>query len=298
VVADARNRSLETQKRGIRQVNFAMNKIRDRLLLIGAALMVCIVGVGAFPVADCFSRQSSLAVVAANGAERQSPQDTCLTPLISAIKRHDVIRANAIADSGVDLDAHSCRDEGATTALIETVVFDEKELARRLLLKGADANVSDGAGVSALMFAAWHCRTEIASDLIAHGAQINGTDANGYTPLMHSVQNCRNGTITALLLRFGANPNSGAKDGSTALTTAAFYANEEAVRLLIGAGADLLTKTQSGETALMIARDRHVARTSSHDRIYELLVQVSELDALRSKQTGPTSPIRTPRDEP
>lgn len=37
-----------------REEHTEVNKIRDRLLLIGAALLVCVLGVGAFAVADAY----------------------------------------------------------------------------------------------------------------------------------------------------------------------------------------------------------------------------------------------------
>jgi len=115
--------------------------------------------------------------------------------------------------------------------------------------------------------------------LLAHGAEVNAVDVDGYSALMNSVQNCDDGRVSALLLGCGAKINATTRRGDTALTIAAFYGNEHVVHVLVGAGADLNTKTKNGETALTIARDRDVGRKSSHDRIYEFLLQVSRLDA-------------------
>ena len=87
--------------------------------------------------------------------------------------------------------------------------------------------------------------------------------------------------MAALLLKLGAKVNLTARNGHTALTTAAFEGNEHVVHVLVAAGADLNAKTKDGDTALTIARDRDVGRKSSHDRIYEFLLEVSRLDAMQ-----------------
>jgi len=95
---------------------------------------------------------------------------------------------------------------------------------------------------------------------------------------MWSTQNCEDGAMASVLLRYGAKVNLSTRRGDTALTVAAFYGNEDAVHVLVSAGADVNAKTDEG-TALDIARDRQVGRKSSHDRIYTFLLEVTRLDS-------------------
>jgi hypothetical protein len=55
---------------------------------------------------------------------------------------------------------------------------------RQLLARGADVNASNGAGVTALMLAAYHGRLEMVRALTDHGADVNLKDAEGFTAAM------------------------------------------------------------------------------------------------------------------
>ena len=114
--------------------------------------------------------------------------------------------------------------------------------------------------------------------MLNHGAKIDSLDKDGYSALMWSTQNCEDGAMASVLLRYGAKVNLRTRRGDTALTVAAFYGNEDAVHVLVSAGADVNAKTDDG-TALDIARDRQVGRKSSHDRIYNFLLEVTRLDS-------------------
>ncbi len=165
----------------------------------------------------------------------------------------------------------NAKDCNGSTALIESIVLNQLEVSEKLVLAGANPNLADNKNTSPLIFASWYCREQIVPLLLAHGGEVNGVDEDGYSPLMHSAQNCPDGGLTALLLRAGAKVNLIAADGNSALTTAAFYGNENAVHVLAAAGANLAAKTKEGGTALTIARDRAAGRKESHDRIYIFL---------------------------
>jgi ankyrin repeat protein len=195
----------------------------------------------------------------------------CETPLISAIQNRDTAAAIKIISSGTDLNVKDCN---GTTALIETIVLDEFEIAENIVLGGANTNMPDGSLASPLAISSGYCRERFVTLLLRHGAEVNSVDVHGYSPLMNSVYICQDGKMAALLLSRGAKVNLVAKNGETALTTAAFAGNEHAVHVLVAAGANLAAKTKDGETALTIARDRDVGRKEAHDRIYNFLLQV------------------------
>src|SRR5437016_8113176 len=125
-------------------------------------------------------------------------QGTCETPLIAAIHHRDFAQVKKIIDSRQDLDAKGC--EGGSTPLIESIALNEPEVTERLVLSGANPNLSDGKHDSPLTVAAWYCRLETVPLLLAHGAEVNAVDVDGYSALMNSVQNCDDGRVSALLL--------------------------------------------------------------------------------------------------
>jgi ankyrin repeat protein len=206
----------------------------------------------------------------------------CDTPLLAAIHKRDSAEAMRLIGSGVDLNAKPC----GVTALFEAIVYDDTKVVEELLTAGADPNGLDSVNASPLSAAAFYCREEVLPMLISHGANIDFVDKDGYTALMGSTQNCSDGAFAAVLLRFGAKVNLKSKDGATALNVAAFYGNEDAVHVLVAAGADLEGKWGDEGTALDIARDRDVGRKSSHDRIYSFLLEVGRLDAERKVESN------------
>jgi ankyrin repeat protein len=202
----------------------------------------------------------------------QEPQCTD-TPLITAIHKRDTAVAIQLIQEGTELNAKPC----GATALGEAINEDETQVVEELLSKGAGPNVLESRNTPPLMAAAFYCREQLVPLLLTHGAKVDSVDIDGYSALMWSTQNCKDGAIASVLLRYGAQVNLKTKDGSTALSVAAFYGNEDAVHVLIAAGADINIESR-GETALTIARDRDVGRRSSHDRIYAFLLEVSRLD--------------------
>ena len=74
---------------------------------------------------------------------------------------------------------------------------------RQLLARGADVNASNGAGVTALMLAAYHGRLEMVRALTDHGADVNLKDSEGFTAAMLA-ERYGNGDIVKILIARGA----------------------------------------------------------------------------------------------
>ena len=164
----------------------------------------------------------------------RAQSDKCDTPLITAIHERDVIGAKKLIESGADLNEKNCN---GSTPLIESIALDRIEIAEKLILAGASTKVGDGLNTIPLMIASWYCRRTIVSLLLDHGADVNVIDKDGYSALMHSAQNCEEREIPGLLLRYGAKVNVVAQNGHMALYIASFYENENIVHMLVAAGA-------------------------------------------------------------
>lgn len=86
--------------------------------------------------------------------------------------------------------------------------FSQPEIARLLILKGADVNLcsQNGYHVYPLHSAVAANQTEIARELIAHGAMVNVKQQSGVTPLHSAAQN-GNLELLILLLESGSQVN-------------------------------------------------------------------------------------------
>ncbi len=137
------------------------------------------------------------------------------------------------------------------------------EAVRTLLQQGADVNVPQGDGMTALHWAADLGDAEMTAMLIKAGASVDAeTRIGAYTPLLIASQGGR-GAIVVALLDAGANARAEkAGTGTTALHYAAAAGSVESIDALLDHGADVNAQERMwGQTPLMFAaaKDRAAA---------------------------------------
>ncbi|QQQ61528.1 ankyrin repeat domain-containing protein [Paenarthrobacter ureafaciens] len=101
-------------------------------------------------------------------------------------------------------------------------------LLRSYLDAGAPATLTNAAGDSLLMLAAYHGHEETVQLLVHHGADVNSANDRGQTPLAGAVFKGYTGVARALL-DAGADPDSGAPSARDA---AKMFARTEILELL------------------------------------------------------------------
>ena len=143
----------------------------------------------------------------------------------------------------------------------------EVETALLLLQAGADKNVRDGKGRTAVMLATCNGHTEIVRWLLQAGAGKNMRDGEGRTALMWAARNGHAG-ITRLLLQDGAKKDLQDHERVTALMEAACSGHVEIAHLLLQAGAkkafpgSRARDSSDGGSLQVPRRDRAVAAAS------------------------------------
>jgi hypothetical protein len=154
------------------------------------------------------------------------------------------------------------------TDLIYAVAKGDTAQVRKLIAEGTLVNARGPNGATALEYAVrrFEGREEMVEALIAGGADVNLADASGETALMAAVYGGIK--VVDLLLTAGAEANARAKDGRTPLIHAAQAVGAglgslEVVKALIRAGADLNARDKFDRTALSIAeKDREAGLAS------------------------------------
>ena len=152
----------------------------------------------------------------------------------------------------------------ADSPLLDATKRGDEAAVRSLLAEGADPNVAQGDGLTALHLAAQAGNLEIAELLLAGGAKVEAqTRIGGYTAL-HVASQGAHGAVVSVLLAAGA--NAGAVTTTTGVTPLHLAAKamdgEDAVKALLEHGAPVNAQESSaGQTALMFAASH--GRTAS-----------------------------------
>ena len=132
-----------------------------------------------------------------------------------------------------------------------------------LFQRGADPNISNYKGKTALMDASCNSEVDKACLLLENGANIHAKDENGWTSFiwaMHGQYWARNTPCTDImrvLVKYGADVNTQAKDGSTALIIASNNGRTNHVQMLLeNYKVDVNIKNKYGKSALMGASNK------------------------------------------
>ena len=149
-------------------------------------------------------------------------------------------------------------DETGATALFQSIMGLEPEIARLLVDRGGDVNRKTKPGMSALMLAAASKQVDTAAMLVEHGADVGAKDANELTPLMYAAEG-GSPEIAGLLIEHGAEIDARSKLGTTALMAAIERGHTGIFEMLLAGGADINLKVPSGRTALWSAVDNRRA---------------------------------------
>ncbi len=162
--------------------------------------------------------------------------------------------------------AANSTDKDGVSLLQWCAYYGDVSAAKHLLEKGATlASLGDDLG---LLAASFHGHWRLCKFLIERGADVNRAEADtGETPLHSALCTTRRLThnlVLKVLLAHGANVNCATKNnvetggfmrdcrtkGETPLHRAAAFGDEEAIQLLLEAGAVVDAKDMNGETPL------------------------------------------------
>merc|ERR1712167_339971 len=119
--------------------------------------------------------------------------------LHDAARRGDLQRIQEFLQDGKDVNA---KDFKGVTPLGYAVGHDQLSIVKALIDAKANLNEVDGAGNSAVHFAAGYGRTKILEHLLARGAAVSVVNKMGLTPLAAAQQN-KQAQIVTILQRHG-----------------------------------------------------------------------------------------------
>ena len=156
------------------------------------------------------------------------PQDPLATQLLDAIRRGDRVRAARLLKESPA--AARAKGVGGITPLMYAVLYGDVVLARRLLDLGADPNIRNDAGATALMWAV--DAPEAMRLLLERQAVPTVRSQDGPSPLLLAAGRSGAADVVTLLLDAGATP-----EGQAVLTPAAEAGDAASIRVLLERGA-------------------------------------------------------------
>ena len=184
------------------------------------------------------------------------------TELVSAVWENDEAAIRNLLATGADVNALDKAVDA--TALAAAATAGKVELVRLLVDAGADPNVRNQSGQTALMGLDDDATAEIVNLLVAAGAKVNLKDEDGDSAL-HVAAAESGSEVVQALVEAGARVDARNKEGKTPLMAAAESGNVDNVKALLWAGANPHRKNKDGETAFKLAQDE------GHEEVVRLL---------------------------
>jgi ankyrin repeat protein len=169
--------------------------------------------------------------------------------LADAAEKQDWTRLAALLKQGAEVNVAQV---DGMTALHWAVYHDDLATAKLLLKASAEAKAANRYGVTPLSLACAGGNGAMVELLLTAGADPNTTRRGGETALMTAARTGKTGPVKALLAR-GAKVDGKDRKGQTALMWAAAEGHADVVKLLLEAGADFRTPLPSGFTPLLFA---------------------------------------------
>ncbi len=148
-------------------------------------------------------------------------------------------------------------DKDGDTALMKATSEDNEEGVKALISHGADLDLKNKKGLTALMLAAYYDRKRVAEILIGRGADVDMKDVWGRTAIMYGSHEAR-GEAVEPLIRAGADVNAKTYSNFTALMMAANADRKELVEMLMRNGADINMTDNLGKKAIDHAKSDSV----------------------------------------
>jgi ankyrin repeat protein len=180
--------------------------------------------------------------------------------LADAVIEKDTLKFEQLLQSGVDINTQH-KTTGTTVLMIASSYYYYDDMVDFLIRNGADVNLKDKDGKTALLWAASNS-LENAKVLLANAAKVDESSNDGMTPFIQATLGVSSGKVPIemcdLLLKNGANVNAELTARNAAGWTALHYAvvngDADLVKYLIKNGANVNKFTSEGSSPLYLAK--------------------------------------------
>ena len=188
----------------------------------------------------------------------------------------------ASAMNRLEVELEACNDPSSMRSIVaqynakSTITRYDIQIILTLLQAGADVDLVDACGLSALTYAALTGNLIGVTEILSHKPRIDLQDKSGHTTLIMAA--CLGHTeIAKALVSAGANLDVQNDNNDTALIFAACWGHTEIAKALVSAGANLDVQDKDGNTALILAA------SNGHTEVTRALVSCGAQLNIRDK---------------
>ena len=188
----------------------------------------------------------------------------------------------ASAMKRLEVELEACNDPSSMRSIVaqynakSTITRYDIQIILTLLQAGADVDLVDACGLSALTYAALTGNLIGVTEILSHKPRIDLQDKSGHTTLIMAA--CLGHTeIAKALVTAGANLDVQNDNNDTALIFAACWGHTEIAKALVSAGANLDVQDKDGNTALILAA------SNGHTEVTRALVSCGAQLNIRDK---------------
>ena len=151
------------------------------------------------------------------------------------------------------------QDMDGDTALMVSSRIGDQDISKELLLRGANPNLINKSGASALLWAVANGSVETVEMLLEKGADLNYVDGRGNSAFGLAARvsyEDKSYELMTIMLAKGADINIKDSGGVTPLMYAIYSTDFDKVDFLLRKGADVTIKNNEGQSAVDIAATR------------------------------------------
>ena len=225
---------------------------------------------------DCY--KELIQALIDSGAVVNATNNSDRTALMMACFKGDIDAVNVLLNAGTD---PNITDEYGETCIHDAVRGDAcKEVLQTLIDNGANVNITNMDGETALLLACYERKVKLLDLLVSAGADPMIADDNGDTCLHHAVrEHCSKEDLQVMI-----NPTSDVnvlnKKNRTALMMACLNGNVDAANVLLTAGAETNIADEFGDTCLHDA----VWKGCSKEVLQAIIVHGTDVNAKNKKK--------------
>lgn len=217
----------------------------------------------------------------------QSISNDALAQTVSAAMGRAVIhdRASVLSLLVVAGGNINSRDQFGNPMLILAIANGREQRAKSLIEMGADVNCTDNFGNTPLMVAVMHGCTGVIDALILKGGlKVNAVNAQGRNALMLAAGFNKSLVLQTLVSMPGIAFDMVDHNGDTALARAVDKDDDESIRVLLEAGADVNIANYRGDTPLHKAVRRNSAIYWRLLEVKGIRVDARNVDGLTARE--------------